>query len=104
MKQSWIKRLDHLEDRQTVLQRPAETFSPMELARRVAFVVALGGVAREELDADASLDPARRAELTKTLETARSIASALAKCSRSAETAPGAQGSFRGPWTLNSWS
>ena len=92
MKQSWIKRLDHLEDRQGVWRQPGETFSRVEIARRTAFVMALGGVAKEELDAaDDSLDPARRAELTKTLETARSIASALAKCSRSAETAPGAQ-------------
>ncbi len=52
----------------------------MEVARRVAFVVALGGVAREELDAaDASLSSARRAELTKTLETARSVVATLAK-------------------------
>ena len=48
--------------------------------RRVAFVVALGGVAREELDAaDASLSSARRAELTKTLEAARSLVAMLAK-------------------------
>ena len=79
MKQSWIKRLDHLEGRQALSRGPGETLSPMELARRVAFVVALGGVAKEELDAaDGSLDPARRADLTKQLETARRVASLLA--------------------------
>ncbi len=87
MKQSWIKRLDHLEGRRTVWRRPVEALSPMETARRVAFVVALGGEAKEELDAaGASLDPVRRAELTKTLETARSIVAALAN-----ETPPSAR-------------
>ncbi len=78
MKQSWIKRLDHLEDRQTAWRQPAESWPTIELARRTAFVLALGAVAKEALDAaDDTLDPELRAELEKQLTAARSIAETL---------------------------
>ena len=83
------KRLRALEERQAMWRRPKEITSRLEVARRVAFVVAQGANAREELEAaDASLNPGRRADLTKRLDLARSTASALEKYSPRRETPP----------------
>ncbi len=83
MKQSMIKRLERVEDRQNLGRRSGETsesMPPIEVARRVLFMVAEGKEAKRVLDAaGASLSSARRAELTKTLETARSVVATLAK-------------------------
>ncbi len=108
MKRSLIKRLERLEDRHAVVKsssRPdAETlvkafkdpqrrkWAVLHTAIAIAFALRVGGNARVEHDAaDASLDPGRRAELTKRLEGARSIASALAKYSPRRETPPSAR-------------
>ena len=80
MKQSWIRRIERLEDRQAHRRCPGETLPPIEVARRVLFMVAEGKEAKRVLDAaGASLSSAHRAELTKTLEMARSVVATLAK-------------------------
>ena len=83
MKQSMIKRLERVEDRQALGQRSGETIESMpifEVARRILFAIAMGEDAKKKLDAaDTSLSSARRAELTKTLEAARSLVATLAK-------------------------
>ena len=59
MKQSMIKRLERVEDRQNLGLRSGETIGsmpPFEAARRILFMVAEGVEARKELDAaDGSL-------------------------------------------------
>ncbi len=91
MKQGMLKRLDALEARQVTALRLEDQRSERQAAIHDAMVIGnalrLGGNAREELDvADASLNPGRRAELTKRLDLARSIASALEKYSPRRET------------------
>ncbi len=71
---------------------PLESMPMFEVARRLLFTIREGVEARKELDAaDASLNPGRRAELTKRLDLARSIASALEKYSPRRETPPSAR-------------
>ena len=77
-------------------QRPEEQrggrLAKIHTAIAICFALRRGGRAKEELEAeDTSLDPGRRAELTKRLEGARSIASALAKYSPGKETPPSAR-------------
>ncbi len=66
---------------------PLESMPMFEVARRLLFTIREGVEARKELDAaDASLNLGRRAELTKRLDLARSIASTLEKYSPRRET------------------
>ena len=50
MKASLIKRLERVEQRQTLWRQPAETITRTEVGRRVAFLLALGAE-------DASIEP-----------------------------------------------
>ncbi len=85
MKQALVRRLERLEE----LRAPAHTNYPVEGWGRLGKINAAilicaalreGGEAKKELDAaNGSLNPERRAELSKTLEVARAIAATLAK-------------------------
>ena len=82
MKQSVMKRLEHVEARQVMALRLEDQRSKWSATLHAAMLVGnalqRGVNAREELDAaDASLKPDRRAELEEQLAAARSIASAL---------------------------
>ncbi len=58
---------------------PAGRLGEIIRAHRIAFALRLGGNARAEIaEAGATLKPDRTAELTKTLEGARRVATALA--------------------------
>ncbi len=82
MKQSWTKRLEHLEAAAAPHhhEKPPEgRLGQILTAQKIAFALRLGGNAKEELaEAGATLKPERHAELTKTLEGARRVAAALA--------------------------
>ena len=78
MKKEFVKRLEALEEQKALAQRPVERDNPMQVAIRVGLALREGVEANDELiEADASLDPERRAKLTETLRLARSIATAL---------------------------
>ena len=86
MKQSFMKRLEHVEQRQVTALRLEDQRSEREAAIYNAMVVGnalqLGGDAREELDADdGSMDPKGRAKLEEQVAAARRIAATLAKYS-----------------------
>ncbi len=90
MKQSFLRRLERVEARQGLWQRPPETFSRLETALRIGFALRVGGNAREELDAaDASMGPERREELNEQVAAARRIAATLAKYSPAKQVEPG---------------
>ncbi len=78
MKQALIKRLERVEERQSLWRPRGEAVSRLETALRIAFALRLGANAKEELaEAGASLKPERRAELGEHLAAARSIAMTL---------------------------
>ena len=84
MKQSFMKRLEHVEQRQVTALRledqRSERWEAIHLAMEIGLVLRRGVNAREELDAaNGSLEPSRRAELEEQLAVARSIATALEK-------------------------
>ena len=84
MRKALVRRIERLEDRQATAQQLEEQWSGWSAAIHDAMVIGLalqlGANAREELDAaNGSLDPGRRAELTKRVEGARSIAAMLRK-------------------------
>ena len=86
MRQALVRRLEHLEERQAGALRLNETLSTFEVARRVLATVREGLEAKEELAAaNGSLDPERRAELTKRLKAAREIAAAFSRYSQAKE-------------------
>ncbi len=83
MKASIARRLQHLEERQSIGQRVEEQRSRREVilqtAIAIGFALTVGGNAREELDAaDGSMDPKRREKLTEQVALARRIAETLA--------------------------
>ncbi len=85
MKKEVLRRLEALEE----CRAPTHTNYPVEGRGRVAtlnrailigFALRLGAEAREELDAaNGTLDPERRAKLSKTLAAARLITATLTK-------------------------
>ena len=80
MKKNVLRRLEALEE----WRAPGRTNYPAEnrlsAAILIGFALRLGAEAREELDAaNGTLDPKRRAKLSKTLEVARSITATLTK-------------------------
>ena len=92
MKQSLIKRLEHLEGRQAQAQRLEEERSGKLAAIHDAMAIGLalrvGGNAREELDAaNGSLDLERRMKLTEQVAAARRIAATLTKQDQKVEPA-----------------
>ena len=90
--EKWLERLEAASAPHHDEKLPAGKLGRILNAQRLGFALRLGGNAREELDvADASLNPGRRAELTKRLDLARSIASALEKYSPRRETPPSAR-------------
>ena len=87
-----FQRLERVEERRARWQRPVEQISTLHQAIAIGFALRVGGNAKEELDkAGTSLDPERRAELTKQLEGARKIAKVLAKSRPAEETPPSAR-------------
>ena len=96
MKAALVKRLEHLENRQDATvrleDRRSSGLARIHLAMGVNFVLTIGRNAREALaEADASIDPDRRARLEQQVEAARSIAALLAKHSNGRPTACGVQ-------------
>jgi len=94
VKQGLVKRLVALEQRhaQAREQHPAFQGGRMGTIHAAILISAAlreGGMAGEELAAaNGSLDPKRRAELTKALEAARSIAATLKACRPAKESEP----------------
>lgn len=71
------------------MEGPSSAMNMLELAMYIGLALRRGGEARKELDAaDASLEPERRAELTKTLEGARVVGRVLTKYRLSARFVP----------------
>ncbi len=83
MKQSWTKRLEHLEAAAAPhhdQKLPEGRLGKIMTAQMLGFALRLGGEAKEELaEAGASHGTTRRAELEEQLAVARSIATALEK-------------------------
>ena len=90
MKQSWTKRLEHLEAAAAPHHHekpPAGRLGKILTAQKLGFALRLGANAREELaEAGASLGTTRHAELEEQLAVARSIATALEKSPSRRET------------------
>jgi hypothetical protein len=82
MKQSWTKRLEHLEAAAAPHHAeplPGGRLGTILAAQSICFALELGKRAIGELaEAGAAINPERRDKLTKTLEGARRVAAALA--------------------------
>ena len=84
MKQSFMKRLKHVEERQARGRRHedqrSERMEAIHLAMSVGFALRLGVKAQEDLAAaNGSIDPSRRARLEQQVAAAESIAAVLVK-------------------------
>ena len=88
MKQSWLRRLERIEERQAPVAGPEGHYSgPIGNAILICFALREGGNALEEItEAGASIDPERHAELTAQLEGARKVAAALVRYCEPLET------------------